>query len=953
MQTELLNNIPVADLYESKIANEETIGYICNNFFHVENNEIDGHSILSFIERLESYIPNLAVKVEDGETIYDSSTLRIFCRLFIHLIEETDWLMGLPQNEADKIRKEVGESYTQLRVHAKVADMLSGKAEQNAEEFLEQFLTKIQKTAYLHEKEKICNRVRTLLKLKPELMDDKMPQMVDIILQRNQSDWQGSDLREEIVIMLDLYIEHLSSKLNWSASIDGKIANEQLRNCICSIGMQLLLYKEGDPISFARNRAILYRLASYISDKSDTCLSNAYLSLIDGMKDPRLEFIWLHLQSHTLMASVLSVEKEAKLGVKRCFDNGQQKVILSPTNVFVSPTTADKNKLKSVVPSTFGMWKGLQVMLEATPNNKVTKGSVELMPYRHWWNEVENTLFRERKAKSDNRSLKRRPAIGEQVSIVVDGILDATNSIFHCTIHDPCFEGDGTLDLHDVASYNIRPSDLNYILNSGFCDSETGIPYLFDAYVTGERGAMLTFGMSDYIEEAWSKSPDCAPGEQVEAVVTFIHPNNSLEGICVTALGISMQVHSEDVDMHQGDIILTRILGTKKSKHGLQLDGEYIQPYSDPVTQQDGLVYLLNFYSEGVHYKPEQEIALVEKEEILPELDDAYMQELVRILDRKALLHGDIVQRYHFLETAKIFARMLNEQDQVEYYDNSQKQQLILQDFAHNKRVDFEQLASLEQKQEMFTPFPALMLRLNELKVLHSLGQNEDINKLLNILELSTDRELSQLCHLVLAYNHLSGFEMPGQKKEILDKISELLDITLDVQEAEYIGEESEKCEFKTSVVFVANAEHQIKEEPKTQMQEILREVCSFLNTKGGDLYIGVNNFGYAVGVADDIEWFRRNPYQGHCTDADSYMQYVTNAIFRTWKDLNTLISITHHATKNNRFYIKVSVMPSLQPYTLDGEYYHRVGTETRRVTKDGEKEFLKRRPLQYESIKK
>ena len=953
MQTDLLNNIPVADLYESKIADEQTLNYICSSFFHVENNEIDGRSILSFIERIDSYIPNLAVLTVNGETRYGSSTLRIFSRLFIHLIEETDWLMGLPKNEADKIRKEVGESYIQLRVHAKAADMLSGEDEQNAEEFLEQFLTKIQKTAYLHEKEKICSRVCTLLKLKPELMDDKMPQMVDIILQKNQSDWQGSDLREEIVIMLDLYIKHLSHKLNWSASIDGKVANEQLRNCICSIGIQLLLYKEGDPISVALNRAILYRLASYVSGKSDACLSNAYLSLIDGMKDPHLEFIWLHLQSHTLMASVLSVEKEAKPDVKLSFDNGNQKVILSPTNVLVCPTNVAQKNLKAVVPSSFGMWKGLQVMLESTPNNKVTKGSVELQPYRRWWHEVENALFRERKAKSDNRSRKHRPISGEQVSIVVDGIIDATKSIFHCTIHDPNFEGDGTLDLHDVASYNIRPSDLNYILNSGFCDSETGTPFLFDAYIIGAQGAILNFGMADFIEEAWSKSSDCAPGEEIEAVVTYVQPGNSLEGICVTALGISMQVHSEDIDLRQGDVILTRILGTKNSRYGLQLEGEYLQPYSNPVNQQDALVNLLNFYSDGVLYEPEQQVASEGKEEVIPEFDNDSMQELVRLLDRMALLHGDIVQRYHFLETAKMFARMLDKQDQVEYYENSQKQQLILQDFAHNKRVDFEQLASMEQKQEMFAPFPALMLRLNELKVLNSLGQSEDLNKLLTTLELSTDRELSQLCHLVLAYNHLNGFEMPGQKKEILDKISELLDIPLDIQEAELIGEESEKCEFKTSVIFIANAEHKVIEDPKAQMYEILREVCSFLNTKGGDLYIGVNNYGYAVGVADDLEWFRHNPYQGHCADADSYMQYVTNAIFRTWKDLNTLISVTHHATKNKRFYIKVSVLPSLQPYALDGVYYHRVGTETRRVTKEGEKEFLKRRPLQYESLKK
>jgi predicted HTH transcriptional regulator len=48
---------------------------------------------------------------------------------------------------------------------------------------------------------------------------------------------------------------------------------------------------------------------------------------------------------------------------------------------------------------------------------------------------------------------------------------------------------------------------------------------------------------------------------------------------------------------------------------------------------------------------------------------------------------------------------------------------------------------------------------------------------------------------------------------------------------------------------------------------------------------------------------------------------------------------------------VVVEVSTSSSPLSLEGSYYYRVGTETRIVTKEGEKEFLKRRP-EYESLK-
>lgn len=64
---------------------------------------------------------------------------------------------------------------------------------------------------------------------------------------------------------------------------------------------------------------------------------------------------------------------------------------------------------------------------------------------------------------------------------------------------------------------------------------------------------------------------------------------------------------------------------------------------------------------------------------------------------------------------------------------------------------------------------------------------------------------------------------------------------------------------------------------------------------------------------------------------------------------------LTKHFPDNwkefNKKYIPV-FLKNNPDKTLEGSYYYRVGTETRMVTKEGEKEFLKRRPAQYESLK-
>lgn len=62
-------------------------------------------------------------------------------------------------------------------------------------------------------------------------------------------------------------------------------------------------------------------------------------------------------------------------------------------------------------------------------------------------------------------------------------------------------------------------------------------------------------------------------------------------------------------------------------------------------------------------------------------------------------------------------------------------------------------------------------------------------------------------------------------------------------------GEENEKVEFKTTIVYPAGA---TGPDIDTQMRVILQTLAGFMNAKGGTLYIGVNDNGDAVGIESE-----------------------------------------------------------------------------------------------------
>lgn len=97
-----------------------------------------------------------------------------------------------------------------------------------------------------------------------------------------------------------------------------------------------------------------------------------------------------------------------------------------------------------------------------------------------------------------------------------------------------------------------------------------------------------------------------------------------------------------------------------------------------------------------------------------------------------------------------------------------------------------------------------------------------------------------------------------------------------------FYGTESISLEFKTSVVFPPANRRRLASavaDPDMQKWAILKAVCGFLNSRsGGELLIGVNDTGYAVGLDDDM----RKLTELRCIsspDIDHYRTYLQNLL--------------------------------------------------------------------------
>lgn len=193
---------------------------------------------------------------------------------------------------------------------------------------------------------------------------------------------------------------------------------------------------------------------------------------------------------------------------------------------------------------------------------------------------------------------------------------------------------------------------------------------------------------------------------------------------------------------------------------------------------------------------------------------------------------------------------------------------------ARRNRV-LSALARYRRKEEL-TSKPELRLIREEADVI------DDVQKLVtasnNLRDIIDDRELLKI------------------KRTLAAKLGVDDEMTVEMDSRTFYGIESIGLEFKKSAVFPPANRRRYQTEvyaPEVQKWAILKAVCGFLNTRnGGHLLIGVDDFGYAVGIGSDIDALFKN---NHITvaDKDNYRNYLQFIIDRGFKIAGTNVKPT------------------------------------------------------------
>ena len=116
-------------------------------------------------------------------------------------------------------------------------------------------------------------------------------------------------------------------------------------------------------------------------------------------------------------------------------------------------------------------------------------------------------------------------------------------------------------------------------------------------------------------------------------------------------------------------------------------------------------------------------------------------------------------------------------------------------------------------------------------------------------------------------------------------------------------------------------AESQNVEYKESWKDEYLKWICGFANAQGGCIYIGIDDRGEVVGVAD----------------SKKLLEDIPNKI----KDTMGIIADVNSLSKDGKQYIEIIVNPSSYPISYHGEYHYRSGSTKQQLRGSALTEFL------------
>ena len=181
-------------------------------------------------------------------------------------------------------------------------------------------------------------------------------------------------------------------------------------------------------------------------------------------------------------------------------------------------------------------------------------------------------------------------------------------------------------------------------------------------------------------------------------------------------------------------------------------------------------------------------------------------------------------------------------------------------------------------------------------------NNKEFASKIIKDLELLNDKYTSQSFYKL--FENENYFQKIMENKSLIVKLKGEIKLfeNQDVFEIIKQGENS-SCEFKETLRFC------LKEQKKMNYVEesVLKTIAAFLNTSGGDLFIGVNDDGEIIGLDKDYQTFREKDQ-----NKDGFYKHLDNLIGKTFT--NSIYPLLHIKIydKDGFDFCRINVKPKL-----------------------------------------
>lgn len=868
-----------------------------------------------------------------------------------YMLEGSGFLRGSLRRQTQQ--RDLTEIVQGAEAYTSVATLLTGR--QAAGRFIDDLLLRLKESGYLYHPAEQFLVLTTLFRCKPELVNSSMGRIFDAILSWELDNWKVEPFRSAFVEQLELFIEENSDAIDNMSPAETIENRERIIKTVTALAIQSLINdkdKDAAVVSTSRNRALFFRYLSLLrKEQSDILLDKAWITALGAELKP--EYDWRDTKQLTMLITKASVgldpvqAERLSSRLRRSFVGETGVIDVTPEGVSLR-ALSERRGSETTWPAGLLEWHNLHVTTRediGAPNRSKLK---DIKANDKMWANIERILFLPETA-DRSATVLRHPEKDEQVFIRITGVVpDSDRQLFRCVTDDENYvECTGVLRLSDIVPFKVRYG----LPLTAFQDPDTNRPLIFDAKVSDvDASGQITFSLSHLFDEY--VMDEISVGESTRCVVTnHISKKGSAEELysVLSEKGYCMVAAARDGMELLDTGAIVQVMFTGRVNGMLEGDIQTVLPPSQTLDSERVVTNLLRSVGIVDEYVPEQTDDDDFDQEVQP-MSVEQVRELINIIRLQAVAAHDAVKANNYLAYAGCMARIIGD-ERLEMICRQHRRLLnSLQYFVLNKSLETDWTKDLDEG--LIREVPVLDNLYRRLSLISCLGQDdrsERLNdELMRYVNDSADETMAMLSRLVISYQMLSDSGLTEQLNPILQEIRRLLNINIEEQTLKFYFDETQYTEFKPSFVFPPKRKGQnpAHVNPELQETEIMQIICGFMNSTGGTLYLGVNNYGYESGLDDDLSYLKMT--------LDNLNVRIDNTVRRRLgANAGNYVRIQRDP-EAKRDVLMIRVEPSPRPVRLDGKtIFVRQSTSTVPMLGEAEANFVDERHITFEQARK